>query len=119
MHSGWTWNKIADRYEQLATHRPKTAYTDYAQGMLELLPYLRSRLQFGDLRLGMAAYTLTVGLNNHRKMVHIDWDCANQFSVYVDHCGERFYSERLEASLPDAVETIEQFLEFISKDIRA
>ena len=117
MHAGWTWNKIAKHYKQLATHRPKTPYTEYALGMLELLPHLRGRLQFADLRLGMAAYTLTVGLNSHRRMVYIDWECANLFSVYVDHCGERFYSDRLEASLQDTVDTIEQFLGRISKEV--
>ena len=118
MRTGWTWTKIADRYEQLATHRPKTPYIDYAQGMLELLPHLRRRLRFADLRLGMAAYTLTIGLNSHRRMVHIDWECANQFSVYIDHCGERFYSDRIEAALPDTVATTEQFLERISREVR-
>lgn len=118
MHTGLTWNKIAKRYQQLATHRPKTPYTDYAEGMLELLPHLRERLWFADLRLGMASYTLTIGLNSHRKMVHIDWECAHHFSVYVDHCGERYYSDRLEASLQDTVEITEEFLQRIGKEAR-
>jgi hypothetical protein len=112
----WSWETITERYKSLASGRPNTPYADYAMGMLELLPKLRSQLRPDDVRVGMALHTLTLGFDDSQRTVHVDWEKPNFFAIYLDYCEGSFYGEKVTVSLQDAVGKVEEYLRRIKHE---
>jgi hypothetical protein len=114
MAGNWTdWDKITE-YLKLAAHDKR--YTSYVGALLKLIPLLRAQPGFEDIRPGLEHLTLTLGVVDGKREIHVDWEGGDLYNIYLDHATYNvfgsgdFYGDRVVVPSGEVVSTLQRYL---------
>jgi hypothetical protein len=114
MAGNWSdWNKITE-YLKLAALDGR--YTKYVEALLKLIPLLQEQPGFEDVQPGVQHLTLTLGVVDGKREIHVDWEGSDLYNIYLDHATYNvfgsgdFYGDRVVVPSNEVVSTLQRYL---------
>lgn len=108
-----SWDQITKHYQTIAI-RPNWA--PIGQGMLDLIPRLKEHPELGQLQASVGHWTLRLGLPGYKRIIHVDWQSPNSYVVYLDHCKDNFYGEKVSVPSDAVIATLETYVQRLREE---